>query len=216
MMIGETQTEIRKASAMERFLKIAIGAMAFLALAALVATAFMVLASDSGRQSAGDDDGAVPASRPEPPPLATAAVWNDPSIGEIPNSASDWPVLTESQISEVKSVLNSDERLAAVLSGEPFAVTRMGPWVVSDGLVGALVLIELDNPVSYTGSLPTVGSPLVGEGYLAGKVLAQATGIESLEMLVDLKRRVVANIRIERATGEVRLDYGMPRPIPVR
>ena len=171
----------------------------------------MVLAADRDEQPA--EYGGIPAP---PPPAATASVWNDPSIGEIPDSDSDWPVLTESQISEVKSVLNSDERLAAVLSGESFAVTNIGPWVVSDGLVGALVMIELHNPVSYTGSLPTVGSPLVGKGYLAGEVLAQATGIESLEMLVDLRRRVVADIYIRKATGEVRLDYGMPRPFPVR
>ena len=133
-----------------------------------------------------------------------------------PDSAIDMHVLTQAQADEVKSVLNSDERLNQVLSGESFTLTKMGPWVNGGELVGALAMIELDNPVSYTGSLPRVGipaKPKSGGDYRIGEVSAQAQGIESLQMLVDLDRRAVADIWIEKATGEVHLDYGDPGPI---
>ena len=137
------------------------------------------------------------------------AIGDREGEGEVSQHAAT-PALTESQANEVKIVLNSDERLNLVLSGESFTVTNMGAWVNGGELVGALALIRLDNPVSYTGFLPGVGIPpnaKSGEDYIAGEVWTQAEGIESLEMLVDLNRRVAAAIRIEKATGEVRLEY---------
>ena len=190
-----------RARFMERFLKIGAGALAFLALAALVATAIMVATSDRG--------GEVPQDVATPYPPATVTVADD-YIPEDPDSE-DTPVLTKEQIAEAKSVLNTDGRLAEVLSGESFTVTNIGPWEDSERLIGALVKIELDNPVSYTGSLPAVGFPADGRGYHRGEVSARADGIESLEMLVDLDRRIVAEIRIDKATGEVHLEYGNPR-----
>ena len=187
---------------MERFLKIGAGALAFLALAALVATAIMVATSDMG--------GEVPqtvATPYTPAPAATATLVRD---AHTPDSE-DTPVLTEDQVNEVKSALNTDGRLAEVLSGESFTVTNIGPWEDGEGLIGALVKIELQNPVSYAGSLPAVGFPADGRGYHRGEVSARADGIESLEMLVDLDRRIVAEIRIEKATGEVHIEYGNPR-----
>lgn len=187
---------------MERFLKIGAGALAFLALAALVATAIMVATADRGGEVSQD------VATPYPP--ATATVADDVYIPEDPDSK-DTPVLTEDQVDEVKSVLNSDGRLAEVLSGESFTVTKVGPWEDGEGLIGALVKIELDNPVSYAGSLPAAGFPADGRGYHRGEVSARADGIESLEMLVDLDRRIVADIWIEKATGEVYIEHGNPR-----
>ena len=219
-----------------RFPNIGAAALAILAVAALVATAAMVITSNregevsqdrtadmGGEVSQDRQDGRIPAPATPAPaapaipmPAATASVVHDAYIAEIPDSAIDMPVLTEAQADEVKSVLNSDERLKRVLSGESFTVTKMGPWVNGGELVGALAMIELDNPVSYTGSLPGVGipaKPKSGGDYRIGEVEAQAEGIESLEMLVDLDRRAVASIQIEKATGEVHLDYGDPGPI---
>ena len=144
-------------------------------------------------------------------PIATVTVADDVYIGKPPDSARDTPVLTEDQIDEVKSILNSDERLKAVLSGESLAVTKIGPWEGGERLIGALVAIELDNPVSYTGSFPAVGFPPDGGGYRTGEISVQADGIQSLEMLVDLDKRIVASIWIEKATGEVCIDYGKPQ-----
>ena len=167
-------------------------------------------------QDGQDSEIPAPAAPAIPMPAATASVVHDAHIGETPDSDIDMHVLTEAQADEVKSVLNSDERLKRVLSGESFTVTMMGPWINGGELVGALAMIELDNPVSYTGSLPRVGipsKPKSGGDYRTGEVEAQAQGIEFLEMLVDLDKRIVASIRIEKATGEVHLDYGDPGPI---
>ena len=222
-----------------RFPNIGAVALAILAVAALAATAVMVITSDKsggvsqdwqdrtsdmgGEVSQDGQDGRIPAPATPAPaapaipmPAATASVVHDAYIAEIPDSAIDIHVLTEAQADEVKSVLNSDERLKRVLSGESFTVTMMGPWINGGELVGALAMIELDNPVSYTGSLPRVGipsKPKSGGDYRTGEVEAQAEGIESLEMLVDLDRQAVASIWIEKATGEVHLDYGDPGPI---
>ena len=222
-----------------RFPNIGAVALAILALAALVATAVMVITSDrsggvsqdgqditadmGGEVSQDGQDSGIPAPATPAPaapaipmPAATASVVHDAHIGEIPDSDIDMHVLTEAQADEVKSVLNSDERLERVLSGESFTVTKMGPWINGGELVGALAMIELDNPVSYAGSLPSVGipaKPKSGGDYRIGEIEAQAEGIESLEMLVDLDKRIVASIWIEKATGEVHLDYGDPGPI---
>ena len=207
-----------------RFPNIGAAALAILAVAALAATAAMVIMADrEGEVSQDRQDGRIPAPATPAPaapaipmPAATASVVHDAHIGEIPDSAIDMHVLTEAQADEVKSVLNSDERLNQVLSGESFTVTKMGPWINGGEFVGALVKIQLNNSVAYTGSVPGVGIPAEaksGGDYLTGEVSAQAQGIEALEMLVDLNRRVVASIRIEKATGEVHLDYGDPGPI---
>ena len=195
---------------MERLLKICAFALPLLALAALIAFAFMVITADRGDEEVSQNIGAPYPIPPAPTPMP-ATVADDVYIGDPPDSARDVPILTEDQISEAKSVLNSDERLKDMLSGESFAVTKTGPWYDDGGLIGALVMIELDNPVSYTGSFPAVGFPPDGEGYITGEISVQADGIESLEMMVDLDKRIVANIRIEKATGEVCLDYGNPQ-----
>ena len=194
---------------MNRLLNIGAGVLAFLALAALVATAAMVITANRGEQPVGGGNSEVPH------PIATVSIDHDAYIGEVPDSE-DISVLTKDQINAVKSVLNSDERLAEVLSGESFTVTNMGPWTNSgNDLLGALVAIELHNPVSYTGSLPAVGFLEDDEGYIAGEVSARAQGIESLEMLVDLNKRIVADIYIAKAAGEVHLDYGNPLRVRV-
>lgn len=191
---------------MNRFLNIGMGVLAFLAVAALLATAVMALTADRGGEVSQDvGDPATPA------PAATATLVRNAYIAEVPDSE-DIPVLTKDQINAVKNVLNSDARLAEVLSGESFTVTNMGPWTNSgDDLLGALVAIELHNPVSYTGSLPAAGFLEDDEGYIAGEVSARADGIESLEMLVDLNKRIVVDIYIAKATGEVHIDYGKPQ-----
>ena len=192
---------------MNRLLNIGAGVLAFLALAALVATAAMVITANRDAEVS-QDVGA-------PAPAATATLVRDAYVEEVPDSE-DISALTKDQINAVKSVLNSDERLAEVLSGESFTVTNMGPWTNSgDDLLGALVKIELHNPISYTGSLPAVGFLEDDEGYIAGEVSARAEGIESLEMLVDLNKRIVADIYIAKAAGEVHLDYGNPLRVRV-
>ena len=193
---------------MARFPNMPAGVLATLAAIGLAAAAAMVATADR------EGEGEVSQDIGTPAPAATARVVDDARIGESPDSDMDTPDLTETQVNEVKIILNSDERLNQVLSGESFTVTNMGPWINGGELVGALAMIRLDNPVSYTGFLPGVGIPpnaKSGEDYIAGEVWAQAEGIESLEMLVDLNRRAAAAIRIEKATGEIRLEYGNPR-----
>lgn len=199
---------------MARFPNMPAGVLAILAAVGLAAAAIMVATADREGEGEVTQSGDAPAPAGPPAPAAPAQIADDVHIGESPDSAIDIPILTETQANEVKIILNSDERLNLVLSGESFTVTNMGAWVNGGELVGALAMIRLDNPVSYTGFLPGVGIPAnakSGEDYIAGEVWAQAEGIESLETLVDLNRRVAAAIRIEKATGEVRLEYGDPR-----
>ena len=137
---------------MERFLKICAVALPLLALAALVATAFIALTSD--REGEVSPNSATPYT---PAPAVPAyAVY----IPEIPDSDEALPEMTQSQIETVKAAVNSDESLKELLNGVSFAITGMGVWIVGKEreLVGALVVVGLDSPVSYDGYLPSVGA----------------------------------------------------------
>lgn len=196
----------RKASGMERLLKIGAGALAFLSAAALAATAFMVV-SDNGIEITRNSSGA-----PAPPPPATMDY--DAYIPEIPGTSEALPKLTESQIEDVKAAVNSDAALKDLLNGVPFTISNMGVWITGKEreLVGALVVVKLDNPVSYDGALPSVESydnpPDKPELYAPGEPLpTQARGIEELTILVDLHTREVVSIEISGAAEVTFVGY---------
>lgn len=199
---------------MERFLKIAVGASVVLAVAALVATAFMVLTADRGGEVS--RDGGVPA------PAATAmpvSLYEDPDYEEDPNPPREIPDLTENQIAEVKRLLKADPNLNSLLAGESYAVLGMGPWV-SGGkereFIGALVDVELDNPVSFNGVLPIAISyekPVDSDElyFDGGQMSLRAQGIEKLSVLVDLNKGKVITIEVSKSDNIIYYDdWGNP------
>lgn len=202
---------------MERFLNIGVCLLAFLAVAGLAATAVMVVAADRGGGGEVSQNDGVPA------PAATATRVLDAHVKEAPNPAREIPDLTENQIAEVKSLLDSDPSLKSLLAGESYTIRQMGPWV-SGGereFIGALVRIGLDNPVDFDGVLPIAESydkPEDGSGELyvdGGHVQRlQAQGIEVLRILIDLNKDKIVTIDVEKAaTLHIDYEYGAKPPL---
>ena len=213
---------------MKRFLNIGALALAILAVAALAATAVMVITADRGDE-APRYDGGIPGTpapatvdydayigAPTPAPAEPATHALDAYIKEVPNPAREVPDLTENQVAEVKRLLNSDPSLNSLLAGESYAIEEMGPWV-SGGereFVGAVVEVALDSPVSYDGFLPIAESydkPEDGSGelYVDGgrSYRLRARGIEKLSISVDLNKDKVVTIEVEKAAS-LNIDYG--------
>ena len=183
---------------MKRFLNIGALALAILSTAALAATAIMVITADRG-----DDfpryDGRIPGTP------APATVDYDARIKEIPNPARAAPKLTESQLEDVRAAVNSNASLKGLLNGGSFTITDIGAWSTGKEreLIGALVVVELDAPVSYDGTLPSVGfenppdkPALYTEG---GPYSIQARGIKELTIMVDLHKREAVSIEVSKA-----------------
>ena len=183
---------------MKRFLNIGALALAILSTAALAATAVMVITADRG-----DDfpryDGGIPGTP------APATVDYDARIKEIPNPARAAPKLTESQLEDVRAAVNSNASLKGLLNGGSFTITGIGAWSTGKEreLIGALVVVELDAPVSYDGTLPSVGfenppdkPALYTEG---GPYSIQARGIKELTIMVDLHKREAVSIEVSKA-----------------
>lgn len=200
---------------MERLASISVGVLAFLATAGLVATTVMVMTADRG-------GGEISQSSGVPAPPVPATVDHDAYIAEIPNPAKAVPDLTQSQIGDVTAAVNSNASLKGLLDGGDFTISGMGAWVTGkeSELVGALVVVELDDRVSFNGSLPSVGSydnpPDKPELYTPGEPLpTQARGIEELTIMVDLHTREVVSIEISKAE-EVTFDGYDPKSSPLR
>ena len=183
---------------MKRLLNIGALALAILSTAALVATAAMVITADRG----GDFsryDGGIPGTP------APATVDYDARIKEIPNPARAAPKLTESQLDDVRAAVNSNASLKGLLNGGAFAITGIGAWSTGKEreLIGALVVVELDAPVSYDGTLPSVGfenPPDKPELYTeGGHYSIRARGIRELTIMVDLHKREAVSIEVSKA-----------------
>jgi hypothetical protein len=120
--------------------------------------------------------------------------------------------LTEDQVADVKDILDSDTRLEAMLSGVSFTIQVMGPWTAHNNkFVGAAVIIELESPISYEGTVPALSSSQPDER--SGKLYIDSDGesikaddIESLFISVDLNKMSIVSIQVEKAANIVYLD----------
>ena len=184
---------------MKRARYVGAAALAFIAAAGLIVTTLMITTADGG-------GGVV-----QPPKPVT--VDTETYIEAVPNAARDVPALTEDQVADVKDILDSDTRLEAMLSGVSFTIQVMGPWVAhyDNKFIGAAVIIELESPISYEGTVPALSSSQPDER--SGKLYIDSDGesikaddIESLFISVDLNKMSIVSIQVEKAANIVYLD----------
>ena len=139
---------------------------------------------------------------------------HDAYIEQVSSTVPDVLPLTDSQIADVEVLLASDVGLKSLLGPVSFTIQDIGPWLSGESeFIGAIVSLELDGPVSYTGPLPAVyitdfdsqksytAEKNLLKPYTVGKNLLEAQDIESLYILVDLKERSVVSIQIQDAAS---------------
>lgn len=141
----------------------------------------------------------------------------DPTLEVIPEdptpAASDGPELTAAQKADAVKLLAADRRAQEFLVGTSYAVESVGPWTTggaADRLVGALVILKLAAPTSFSMSTWPVAdySSDSDTSYSESKARFAADNATGLVVNVDLaKGRVVGiqpdgdDIRITPAAG---------------
>ena len=201
---------------MARIPNISAGVLVILAVAALTAAAVVIVRIGGEGESPQEIGTPAPVATPVPA-QPFGGVVGEPRLTPAPAQPAqpvEIPSLTENQVAEVKGILSEDPSLKALLDGESYAIREMDPWLSGEEFIGALVYVELDNPVSYDGFLPSVYSynrPENGSGELyvgGGRTKWRAQGIESLDILVDLNRGEVASIEIwDAASADIDYRY---------
>jgi len=107
-----------------------------------------------------------------------------PSPLTTPGESSAPPQLTEDQRREAISVVLSDPFVGSILSKSNWTLVGLGAWVESGRVVGAALLVRLEEPAWVSGTFRELG----GRSYRA------KLWVGSLRVLVDLSARRVAAV----------------------
>jgi hypothetical protein len=106
--------------------------------------------------------------------------------------------MSPAQTAQAKRIVARDKRLAKLLDGRTYKVTRMGPWLLccTRTYAGALVDIELSKPLKSkkTRTLPVINATNGGRSYVQVPFKLKILRADKLTVYVDFSKNALVSI----------------------
>jgi hypothetical protein len=136
------------------------------------------------------------------PPAAGRADPPDPGAAAAAVAPRGPPAASAADAASTRAVLRNDRTLAQVLHGIPYRITSISPWTdaAGGGVLGTVVEIRLDSPLTATTRLPGVRFNPDGASYRQLTIPVQVTAATTMRLLVDLRSQQLVSAMPPDAT----------------